>query len=230
MGVERRTSQLSFYLSSKFEIREFCYTYVLYLWVYVCAQCNRRFVFFGSSYRHCIALFGGCREVYLATIVFYLSSKFEIREFCYTYVLLLVFVSCAQCNRRFGFFGSSYRHCIEWFWVSRGVLHNYRSICRLNLKFESSAIHTYFVISLGSVRNAIDDSGFLGQVTGIELSNLGHCFRPRYPPGGVPSPYRGGALKEEKRQRKRKRDKRKRKRDKRKRKRDKKRERARGKR
>jgi len=50
------------------------------------------------------------------------------------------------------------------------------SICRLNLKFESSAIHTYFVCCLASVRNAIDDLGFLGQVIGIELSNLGHCF------------------------------------------------------
>jgi len=36
--------------------------------------------------------------------VFYLSSKFEIREFCYTYVLYFVFCVCAQCNRRFGFF------------------------------------------------------------------------------------------------------------------------------
>jgi len=26
------------------------------------------------------------------------------------------------------------------------------------------------------VRNAIDDLGFLDQVIGIELSNLGHCF------------------------------------------------------
>jgi len=58
------------------------------------------------------------------------------------------------------------------------------------------------------VRNAIDDLGFLGQVIGIELSNLGHCFRPRYPPeGGNPPPIEGGGLKEEKRQRKRKRDK-----------------------
>jgi len=44
---------------------------------------------------------------------FYLSSKFEIREFCYTYVLLLFMLVCAQCNRRFGFFGSGYRHRIE---------------------------------------------------------------------------------------------------------------------
>jgi len=46
-------------------------------------------------------------------IVFYLSSKFEIREFCYTYVLFACFDVCAQCNRRFGFFGSGYRHRIE---------------------------------------------------------------------------------------------------------------------
>jgi len=40
------------------------------------------------------------------------------------------------------------------------------------------------------VRNAIDDSGFLGQVIGIELSSLGHCFRLRDPPL-----YRGGLTK-----------------------------------
>jgi len=62
---------------------------------------------------------------------------------------------------------------LSWFGVSRGVLHNYRSICRLNLKFESSAIHTYYCIECITVRNAIDDLGFLGQVIGIELSNLG---------------------------------------------------------
>jgi len=108
---------------------------------------------------------------------FYLSSKFEIREFCYTYVLLLVPVCCAQCNRRFGFFGSGYRHCIALFGVSRGVCFlTFPSICRLNLKFESSAIHTYYWFFGSSVRNAIDDSGFLDQVIGIELSNLGHCF------------------------------------------------------
>jgi len=46
------------------------------------------------------------------------------------------------------------------------------------------------------VRNAIDDLGFLGQVIGIELSNLGHYFRPRYPPeGGNPPPIEGGGLK-----------------------------------
>jgi len=70
------------------------------------------------------------------------------------------------------------------------------------------------------VRNAIDDSGFLGQVIGIELSNLGHCFVSWAIFDG---PKRKETEKEEKRQRKRKRDKRKRKRDK-------KRERARGKR
>jgi len=52
LGVERRTSQLSFYLSSKFEIREICYTYVCFLLFRNCAQCNRRFGFFGSGYRH----------------------------------------------------------------------------------------------------------------------------------------------------------------------------------
>jgi len=58
--------------------------------------------------------------------------------------------------------------------VSRGVWFNNRSsICRLNLKFESSAIHTYYDCIIFPVRNAIDDLGFLGQVTGIELSNLG---------------------------------------------------------
>jgi len=55
----------------------------------------------------------GCREAYLSPIVFYLSSKFEIREFCYTYVLWVYSLVCAQCNRRFGFFGSGYRHRIE---------------------------------------------------------------------------------------------------------------------
>jgi len=128
--------------------------------------------------------------VYLALIVFYLSSKFEIREFCYTYVLSIVSYGCAQCNRRFGFFGSSYRHCIALFGgVERCIWPTKSSICRLNLKFESSAIHTYFFGLCSSVRNAIDDLGFLGQVIGIELSNLGHCFRPRYPPeGGNPPP------------------------------------------
>jgi len=53
---------------------------------------------------------------------------------------------------------------------------NFPSICRLNLKFESSAIHTYYYPVYVSVRNAIDDSGFLDQVIGIELSNLDHCF------------------------------------------------------
>jgi len=47
------------------------------------------------------------------------------------------------------------------------------SICRLNLKFESSAIHTYYTMVNVAVRNAIDDLGFLGQVTGIELSDFG---------------------------------------------------------
>jgi len=106
-----------------------------------------------------------------------LSSKFEIREFCYTYVLYFLFDVCAQCNRRFGFFGSSYRHCIALFGgVERCIWQQQSSICRLNLKFESSAIHTYCCFVSRSVRNAIDDSGFLGQVIGIELSNLGHCF------------------------------------------------------
>jgi len=41
------------------------------------------------------------------------------------------------------------------------------------LKFESSAIHTYYADDLFAVRNAIDDLGFLGQVTGIELRDLG---------------------------------------------------------
>jgi len=30
--------------------------------------------------------------------------------------------------------------------IGRGVLHNYRSICRLNLKFECSAMHMYFFV------------------------------------------------------------------------------------
>jgi len=47
------------------------------------------------------------------------------------------------------------------------------SICRLNLKFGRSAILTYFIGWLLSVRNAIDDSGFLDQVIGIDLSDLG---------------------------------------------------------
>jgi len=50
---------------------------------------------------------------------------------------------------------------------------NFPSICRLNLKFECSAMHMYFGLSDLSVRNAIDDLGFLDQVIGIELSNLG---------------------------------------------------------
>jgi len=54
-----------------------------------------------------------------------------------------------------------------------GVLHNYRSICRLNLKFESSAILTWVFSFLCTVRNAIDDSGFLDQVIGIELRQIG---------------------------------------------------------
>jgi len=78
------------------------------------------------------------------------------------------------------------------------------------LKFESSAIHTYYSLFIRTVRNAMDDSCFLGPVTSIELSNLGHCFRPRYPPGGgTPPPIEGGGLKrgketekEEKRQEK----------------------------
>jgi len=49
----------------------------------------------------------------ISQLLFYLSSKFEIREFCYTYVLFFFGWSCAQCNRRFGFFGSGYRHRIE---------------------------------------------------------------------------------------------------------------------
>jgi len=58
--------------------------------------------------------------------------------------------------------------------VSRGVFVTAQSsICRLNLKFESSAIHTYCFSFVVAVRNAIDDLGFLGQVTGIELSDLG---------------------------------------------------------
>jgi len=59
-------------------------------------------------------------------------------------------------------------------WVSRGVwFTDFRSICRLNLKFESSAIHTYSLLFMLAVRNAIDDLGFLDQVIGIELSSLG---------------------------------------------------------
>jgi len=50
---------------------------------------------------------------------------------------------------------------------------NFPSICRLNLKFESSAIHMYFFLSVGSVRNAIDDLGFLDQVIGIVSRCLG---------------------------------------------------------
>jgi len=66
-------------------------------------------------------------------------------------------------------------------------------------------MHTYYVWYFRAVRNAIDDSCFLGQVIGIELSNLGHCFRPRYPPeGGNPPPIEGRGLKEEKRQEKEK--------------------------
>jgi len=58
--------------------------------------------------------------------------------------------------------------------VSRGVwVTNRSSICRLNLKFESSAIHTYYELSVLAVRNAMDDLGFLDQVIGIELSDLG---------------------------------------------------------
>jgi len=34
-------------------------------------------------------------------------------------------------------------------------------------------MHTYYFVLVVSVRNAIDDSGFLDQVIGIELSNLG---------------------------------------------------------
>jgi len=112
--------------------------------------------------------------------------------------------------------------------VLRGVLGIQKSsICRLNLKFESSAIHTYFCIFGLAVRNAIDDLGFLDQVIGIELSNLGHCFHLmghlRWPKEKRDRERGKETEKEEKRQRKRKRDKRKRKRDK-------KRERARGKR
>jgi len=55
----------------------------------------------------------------------------------------------------------------------RVYLANFHSICRLNLKFESSAIHTYFKFVRFTVRNAIDDLGFLDQVIGIELSDLG---------------------------------------------------------
>jgi len=63
---------------------------------------------------------------------------------------------------------------LSWFGVSRGVCFlTFPSICRLNLKFESSAIHTYYWLSLGSVRNAIDDLGFLDQVIGIVLLRLG---------------------------------------------------------
>jgi len=64
-------------------------------------------------------------------------------------------------------------HCVRLGSFGGGVLHNYCSICRLNLKFESSAIHTYFCLVLVAVRNAIDDLGFLDQVIGIELSDLG---------------------------------------------------------
>jgi len=65
-------------------------------------------------------------------------------------------------------------HCVRLGSFGGGVFHNYCSI--LNLKFESSAIHTYCLYFVLAVRNAIDDSGFLDQVIGIELSNLGHCF------------------------------------------------------
>jgi len=51
------------------------------------------------------------------------------------------------------------------------------------------------------VRNAIDDLGFLGQVIGIELSNLGHCFHLM---GHLRWPKEKETDKEEKRQRKRK--------------------------
>jgi len=77
------------------------------------------------------------------------------------------------------------------------------SICRLNLKFESSAILTYFFGVLLSVRNAIDDSGFLDQVIGIELSSLGHCSTSWAIFDG---PKIKETDKEEKRQRKRKRE------------------------
>jgi len=58
-----------FYLSSKFNIRVIWLTYVLRFFVVFFAQCNHRFVIFGSGYRHCIAPMGGsvrwlrCREV-----------------------------------------------------------------------------------------------------------------------------------------------------------------------
>jgi len=62
--------------------------------------------------------------------------------------------------------------------VSRGVwFTNFPSICRLNLKFESSAIHTYYLYSLFTVRNAIDDLGFLDQVIGIVLRQIGSLER-----------------------------------------------------
>jgi len=70
--------------------------------------------------------------------------------------------------------------CLE---VSGGVwLPMKSSICRLNLKFGRSAILTYFIWFSTTVRNAIDDSGFLDQVIGIESSSLGHFFRLRDPP------------------------------------------------
>jgi len=49
---------------------------------------------------------------------------------------------------------------------------NFPSICRLNLKFECSAMHMYFCSYFGSVRNAIDDLGFLDQVIGIVLRQI----------------------------------------------------------
>jgi len=63
----------------------------------------------GIALRQTLVLWKRC----ISQLLFYLSSKFEIREFCYTYVLLWLIVICAQCNRRFRFFGSGYRHRIE---------------------------------------------------------------------------------------------------------------------
>jgi len=62
--------------------------------------------------------------------------------------------------------------------VSRGLCFlTFPSICRLNLKFERSAILTYFFRFFVAVRNAIDDLGFLDQVIGIELRQIGSWER-----------------------------------------------------
>ena len=55
---------------------------------------------------------------------------------------------------------------------------SFPSICRLTWKFGRSAIHKYFVGLWFSVRNAITDSIFWGQVTGPFLKVSG-VYRPK---------------------------------------------------